>query len=113
MKTVGLIHIKCDCEAELFYLGNTPEGTLRNPYVDRFLSQLRPGRYGVFSSADGEVGECPHCGLLIELPDPELVDWLPYTDPGTFGSVVEMLQVAESQNQQRDMQTIRAQWGHE
>ncbi len=95
MTSVGLIHIRCICEAELLYLGNTPDGTLPTGYVDRCLSQLRPGRYGVFSSADGEVGECPHCGIQVELPDPRLIDWLPFADPATVSTIINILQSEE------------------
>lgn len=112
MTSIGLIHMLCECEAELFYLGNTPDGTLPSTYIDRFLSQLSPGKYGVFSSADGNIGECPHCGLLIELPDPDLVDWLPFADSVTVNTMIDLLLAAEGQEHQRELHLMRAQRDH-
>lgn len=59
--------------------------------IEKLESRFGDGDYGFFSSANGEYGECPHCGLLFELPDPEVVNWLPFTDKVTFTSTVEEL----------------------
>ena len=91
MVSVGLIHISCYCDADLFYVGNTIEGEPPVKIIERFESQLGEGNFGFFCSANGDYGECPHCGLLFELPDPELLDWLPFTDESTFSVKIEEL----------------------
>lgn len=88
MVSVGLIHLSCYCGADLFYVGNTVEGEPPLEILERLEIQLGDGAFGFFSSANGEYGECPHCGLLFELPDPDLLDWLPFTDPKTFKSKI-------------------------
>jgi hypothetical protein len=91
MESVGMIHLSCDCGAQLFYLGNDSDG--RPPYrlMERFRDHLGPGRYGIFSSANGPFGECPHCGILFELPDPSIVNWLPFMDEYALPGVSSML----------------------
>ena len=94
MVSVGLIHLSCYCGADLFYVGNTADGAPPLEILDRLESQLGEGDFGFFSSANGTYGECPHCGLLFELPEPELLDWLPFTDKLTFNTKIEDLKQA-------------------
>jgi hypothetical protein len=91
MISVGLIHLSCYCGADLFYVGNTVDGLPPIEIVERFEAKLGEGNFGFFSSACGEYGECPHCGLLFELPDPDVIDWLPFTDKLTFNTKVQEL----------------------
>lgn len=91
MVSVGLIHLSCYCGADLFYVGNKANDEPPFDILERLESQLGDGDFGFFSSANGEYGECPHCGLLFELPDPEVLDWLPFTDRVTFDSRVDEL----------------------
>ncbi len=88
MVSIGMIHMECNCGAELFYLGNKIDGKPPLDLIDSFTSKLEPGDYGIFTSADGVYGECPHCGILIELPDPDLMDWLPFADEKRFEDLV-------------------------
>jgi hypothetical protein len=100
MVSVGLIHMSCYCGADLFYVGNTVDGTPPLEILERFETQLGSGDFGLFSSANGDYGECPHCGLLFELPDPEMLSWLPFTDSRTFtDKVAQLRQSALSVNQ--------------
>jgi hypothetical protein len=80
--------MSCYCGADLIYIGNTIDGESPIDIMERFESQLNSGNFGFFSSANGEFGECPHCGILFELPDPELLDWLPFTDAKTFSAKI-------------------------
>ena len=109
MVSLGLIHMSCYCGADLFYVGNTVDGAPPLDLLERFEAQLGTGEFGFFSSANGEFGECPHCGLLFELPDPTVLDWLPFTDQLTFtNKVAELRQSAFSLNQGGSHQTYVA-----
>jgi hypothetical protein len=94
MVSVGLIHLSCYCGADLFYVGNTADGAPPIEVMERLESKLGEGNFGFFSSANGSYGECPHCGLLFELPEPELLDWLPFTDRVTFGTTIEEIRLS-------------------
>lgn len=89
MTAVGMIHMGCFCGADLFYLGNTDDGQAPLEFIDSLKARLGPGHFGIFSSASGRYGECPFCGTLFELPDPELLDWLPFTDRHRFAAVLD------------------------
>ncbi len=107
MVSVGLIHMSCYCGADLFYVGNTIDGESPTDIIERFESQLGSGSFGIFSSSNGEYGECPHCGLLFELPDPELLDWLPFTDSRTFAAkVAELKQSSRGFNRKRPQEAF-------
>ena len=109
MVSVGLIHLSCYCGADLFYVGNTVDGAPPIDMLERLESQLGEGNFGFFSSANGDYGECPYCGLLFELPDPELLNWLPFTDKATFASSIdEIRQSAYSLNRGRSKQAYLA-----
>ena len=75
MTSIGMIHMACYCGAALFYLGNTPDGGSPDKFIESFINKLGSGTFGFFTSADGKYGQCPHCGLDYELPDPEIMDW--------------------------------------
>lgn len=89
MTAVGMIHMGCLCGADLFYLGNTADGRAPLEYIDLVKARLGPGDFGFFSSASGPYGECPYCGTLFELPDPELLNWLPFTDRHRFAAMLD------------------------
>lgn len=109
MVSVGLIHLSCYCGADLFYVGNKADGEPPIDILERLESQLGDGDFGFFCSADGDYGECPHCELLFELPDPEVLDWLPFTDKVTFDSQVEELrQSALSLNREASQRSYAA-----
>lgn len=109
MVSVGLIHMSCYCGADLFYVGNTVDGAPPIDILERFEAQLGSGNFGFFSSANGDYGECPHCGLLFDLPDPDMLDWLPFTDTRTFNEkVAELRQSALSVNRGGSQQTYSA-----
>jgi len=94
MGSIGLIHLSCYCGADLFYVGNSVDDVPPIDILERFEAQLGEGNFGFFCSANGKYGECPHCGLLFELPDPDVLDWLPFTDSLTFNSRVEELRLS-------------------
>lgn len=85
---VGMIHLACYCGADLFYLGNSKNGPPTAELLQNLSRRLGSGDYGFFSSADGRFGSCPHCGLLFELPDPELLSWLPFLDENSFEAMI-------------------------
>ena len=98
MKSVGLIQMACYCGADLFYLGNG----LRGQDSDKFLQKLKhhfgKSEVGIFTSSSGKYGECPFCGLLYELPDPELMEWLPFIDPKSFITALSDMKCAGLDN---------------
>ena len=109
MVSVGLIHMSCYCGADLFYVGNTVDGASPIDILERFEAHLGSGNFGFFSSANGDYGECPHCGLLFELPDPDMLDWLPFTDTRTFTeNVAELRQSGLSANRSGSQQAYSA-----
>lgn len=107
--SIGLIHMDCYCGAELFYLGNTEDGEPPAEIVDQLKASLGPGNYGIFTSGDGSYGECPFCGLLIELPDASVMDWLPFLDKENFTSALEDLQgkKLDKRRSREDRPTLR------
>lgn len=92
MATVGMIEMACYCGARLFYVGN--QGTNQPPLdiIEKLKAKVNSGDIGYFSSADGSHGDCPFCGLTYELPDPEIMDWLPYLDKEQFTSTINDIQ---------------------
>ncbi len=96
MASMGIIHMACYCGAELFYVGNTEAEVPQEDVIEQLRSKVGADDIGIFSSADGEYGECPYCGLSYELPDPELLDWLPYLDRDRFSSLLEDIKKSAS-----------------
>jgi hypothetical protein len=98
MATVGMIQMACYCGAKLFYIGNTAKNQPPLDIIEKLKAKVNSGDIGFFSSADGSYGDCPFCGLTYELPDPELMDWLPYLDPDQFTSTINNIQSSPSGN---------------
>ena len=90
---VGMIEMACDCGAQLFYLGNAADGAPPLSMMKRFSQLLTNERVGFFTSADGIYADCPFCSCTYELPDPELMEWLPFMDPVAFQQTLGQLQV--------------------
>lgn len=98
MATVGMIQMACYCGAKLFYIGNTAKNQPPLDIIEKLKAKANSGDTGYFSSADGSYGDCPFCGLTYELPDPELMDWLPYLDADQFTSTINNIQSSPSGN---------------
>ncbi len=98
MATIGMIRLACFCGADLFYVGTEVNNKDFTALVEQIKKQLKPGDYGFFSRADGQYGECPYCGLSYELPDPELMDWLPFVDKDRFDSSVDDIRKSSNAN---------------
>ena len=99
MTAIGMIHMACYCGADLFYVGNAWDGKPPVDVINLFRAKLGHGEFGIFTSASGQYSQCPHCGLLYELPDPDLMDWLPFSDRETFSkTIAEMLENVLAQN---------------
>jgi hypothetical protein len=94
MTGVGLIHMACDCGADLFYVGDGTDGRSPTEAIDWFAGQMGARPYGIFTRANGAFGECPHCGLLFELPDPRLMGWLPRLDLCSFVAALSSIRAA-------------------
>jgi len=92
MTSIGMILLDCYCGADLYYVGDGDSGAPPVEVLQRFKSQLGQGDIGFFTSADGKYGECPFCGLVYELPDPELLEWLPFMDNNNFTSTLTEIQ---------------------
>ena len=98
---IGLIHFSCYCGADLFYLGNDVDGKPSIKAAEQFQSKLGPGNYGFFTSANGQLGECPHCDLIFELPDPDTLDWLPFVGQEKFLDAISSMLGRKSVQKQR------------
>ena len=109
MATIGMIRLACFCGADLFYVGTEAESIPFSDLIKQIKKQLEPGDYGFFSSADGKYGECPYCGLSYELPEPELMDWLPFVDRDRFVSSVDEIRnsATTSAKNQRQQVSVR------
>lgn len=110
MTTIGMIRLACFCGADLFYVGTEAKSIAFSELIQQIKKQLEPGDYGFFSSADGKYGECPYCGLSYELPDPELMDWLPFVDQERFVSSVNDIRgsaTTSTNNQSRQVSVRR------
>jgi len=83
---VGMLHMSCYCGADLIYVGDSADGQSPETTIELLKYKLGKGAFGFFSSLNGESGECPFCGLLYELPEPAMVDWLPFVDKSRFDS---------------------------
>ncbi len=92
MTPVGMILIDCYCGAELYYVGDNADGQSPERIIGQLKIQLGSENIGFFSSADGDYGECPYCGLSYELPNPEIMDWLPFMDSENFSSALTEMQ---------------------
>jgi hypothetical protein len=88
MTSVGMIHLSCYCGAHLFYLGEEPDNLAQNDVIAKLRERLGPGDYGVLAPGEDQLGECPFCGLLYELPDSSLMKQLPYADQSRFRSAL-------------------------
>lgn len=84
MKSIGMIHLACYCGAELIYVGNNSIGQPPLQLIQILKEKLSSTNVAFFSSADGLHADCPFCGLNYELPEPELLDRLPYLDQDQF-----------------------------
>lgn len=109
MATIGLIRLACFCGADLFYVGSEAKNLEFSELIKQVKEQLEPGDYGFFSSADGKYGECPYCGLSYELPDPDVMDWLPFVDKERFTTSVEDIRKSNPPNtpKQRGQVSVR------
>ena len=105
MTSVGMIHMACYCGADLYYVGNNGGDQSPAKIIEQLKSKMGPGNIGFFSSADGECGECPYCGLYYELPDPEILDWLPFMDKENFTSAVTEMQRSGGKQTGQKMET--------
>jgi hypothetical protein len=92
MTSVGMIQMDCYCGAELFYIGDNSAGHSPTNLIEKLKIKFGSGNIGFFSSVDGKYGDCPYCGLTYELPEPELLGWLPYVDRDGFASMVAAIQ---------------------
>lgn len=88
MTSVGMIHLACYCGAELFYLGRKPKNLTHSDIIANLKEKLGPGDFGLLTPAEDLHGECPYCGLVYELPDPGLMEQLPFVDKGRFRSAL-------------------------
>ena len=84
MESVGLIQMACYCGADLFYIGDGMPDQDSDKLVQKLKHHFGIVDIGIFTSSSGKYGECPFCGLLYELPDPELMEWLPFIDANSF-----------------------------
>ena len=93
--STGMIHIACYCGAALFCIGDTPSGQPIEDIIEQLKKKLGPGDIGFFTSANGQYGDCPYCGLTYELPEPEMLDWLPYMDSDRISSAIKEMRSAK------------------
>lgn len=98
MTTVGMIRLACFCGADLFYVGRSPKGLPISEVIQQLKEHLGPGDYGFFSKDDGKYGLCPFCGLSYELPDPDIMEWLPFLDKDQFETTVDELRQTTKSN---------------
>ncbi|UCG24055.1 MAG: hypothetical protein JSW55_18300 [Chloroflexota bacterium] len=83
-----MIHLACYCGAQLIYLGEEPENLAETDVLAKLKERLGPGDFGILVPAEDGLGACPFCGLLYELPDPSLMEQLPYADRQQFRSAL-------------------------
>lgn len=76
MNETGFIHFDCFCGADLYFLVSPPDTDGRSAAKDTLIQILEHPHYAIYSTLDGDSGDCPHCGALVELPDAETVDFL-------------------------------------
>ena len=80
MTSVGMIHLSCYCGAQLFYLGEESDNLAVENIIAKLRERLGPGDFGVLTPDEDQLGACPFCGLLYELPDSGLMKQLPCAD---------------------------------
>jgi hypothetical protein len=98
MASVGMIHLDCYCGAELFYLGEKPDGLADHEIVEILHQKLGPGDFAVLVPTEDLHGECPFCGLVYELPEPRLLKNLPYAQHNQVRSTLQSYQYAHTRN---------------
>ncbi len=76
MNESGFIHFDCYCGADLYYLVCSTGADDFKSVKDSLAGLVRHPHFAIYSDLDGVSADCPHCGSLIELPDPETVDFL-------------------------------------
>jgi hypothetical protein len=72
----GFIHFDCFCGADLYYLVDQPSVDNQSAAKRALLNLIQHPHFAIFTNHDGPTSECPHCGALVELPDPEIVAFL-------------------------------------
>lgn len=80
MSVIGLLHMECDCGAQLYYLDNGTTGPPSAEMLKRFRETLRRGRFVIFTSATGAIGRCSYCHTDYQLPSSSLFENLPVPD---------------------------------
>lgn len=98
MSAVGMIHLACYCGAELFILGESPGNLSNHDIVEILHEKLGPGDFGILRPADDLRGECPFCGLIYELPEPRLLQNLPYAEHGRVRSALSNYRQSHAHN---------------
>jgi hypothetical protein len=88
-----MLELGCDCGARLFVFGDDDQGAPPWGMMDQFRDRLDGETVVFFSSADGEYGHCVHCDTTIELPPPEVMQWLPYMDQESFHQALTYMQM--------------------
>ena len=72
----GFIHFDCFCGADLYYLVCQPGSDDQKAAKNALARLIQHPHYAIYTDMDGVSGDCPHCGALVELPDPETVKFL-------------------------------------
>lgn len=76
MTESGFIHFDCFCGADLYYMVCQPDENNYKAAKDALVGLIKHPHYAIYTDMDGVSGDCPHCGALVELPDPETVNFL-------------------------------------
>jgi hypothetical protein len=72
----GFIHFDCYCGADLYYMVSQPDDDKQKSAKKALSSLINHPHFAIYTDLDGISGDCPHCGALVELPDPETVNFL-------------------------------------
>jgi len=73
MNEAGFIHFDCFCGADLYYLVSQAGDEDQDVAVNALTGLIEHPHFAIYTAADGENGGCPHCGAIVELPDPSTV----------------------------------------
>jgi hypothetical protein len=76
MIMAGFIHFDCLCGFDVYFFGDLASGEVPVEAIDILRARLGNHRYAIFTSRDNPIVPCPCCESMIQLPSPQIAEYL-------------------------------------